>query len=207
MAHRCRPSRLRCNRLAAALAHSELVLERVEDDPQRPRLHCRELIRVTHAPFRGFNRAQAAVIECAILVSRLHMLPREKIDAELEYLSIAVSKTAGPRELEAWGWLLERIAQFRAQHQENRGMTAMLASVRTLDEALLALAGGADIIDLKDPARGALGALDQATARNIVAAIGGRAPVSATIGDLPSMVPAETARRGKRRLPPPVSIS
>jgi uncharacterized protein len=110
---------LHCNRLTAALAHSELVLERVEEDPQRPRLHCRELVRVTHAPFRGFNRAQAAVIEGAILVSRLHMLPREKIDAELEYLSIAVTKTAGPRELEAWGWLLERIAQFRTQHKEN----------------------------------------------------------------------------------------
>jgi hypothetical protein len=47
------------------------------------------------------------------------MLPREKIDTELEYLSIAVAKTAGPREQEAWGWLLERIAQFRAQHREN----------------------------------------------------------------------------------------
>jgi uncharacterized protein (UPF0264 family) len=70
-------------------------------------------------------------------------------------------------------------------------MTAMLASVRTRDEALLALAGGTDIVDLKDPARGALGALDQATARSIVEAIAGRAPVSATIGDLPSMVPDE----------------
>jgi len=111
--------KLRCNRLAAALAHSELVLERIEDDPQRPRMFCRELARVSHAPFVGFNRAQAAVIEAAILVSRLHMLPREKIDSEMEYLSIAIGKTAGPRELEAWGWLQERIAQFRAGHQEN----------------------------------------------------------------------------------------
>jgi hypothetical protein len=107
------------NRLTAALAHSEVVLERAEEDMQRPRLHCRELIRTTHAPFRGFNRAQAAVIEGAILVSRLDMLPREKIDSELEYLSIAIGKTAGPRELEAWGWLIERIAQFRAQDKEN----------------------------------------------------------------------------------------
>lgn len=108
-----------CNRLAGALAHSEVVLERVDDDPQRPRMHCREVARIAHGPFRGFNRAQAAVIECAILVSRLHMLPREKIDAELEYLKIAIGKTAGAREQEAWGWLQERIAQFRAQHKEN----------------------------------------------------------------------------------------
>ena len=42
----------------------------------------------SHAPFKGFNRAQAAVIEAAILASRLHMLPREKIERELGYLQI-----------------------------------------------------------------------------------------------------------------------
>ena len=110
--------RVACNRLANALAHTELELERVEEEPQRPRLFFREVERFTHAPFAGFNRAQAAVIEGAILVSRLHMLPREKIDAEMQYLSIAVSKTAGPRELEAWGWLNEEIAKFRATTAE-----------------------------------------------------------------------------------------
>jgi uncharacterized protein len=107
-----------CNRLADALAHAELELARVEEDPQRPRLFFREVARFSHAPFAGFNRAQAAVIEGAILVSRLHMLPREKIDAEMQYLSIAVSKTAGARELEAWGWLNEEIARFRARAKE-----------------------------------------------------------------------------------------
>jgi hypothetical protein len=43
------------------------------------------------------------------------MLPAEKIDAELEYLAIAIDKTAGPAEREAWSWLLERIEQFRAE--------------------------------------------------------------------------------------------
>lgn len=70
-------------------------------------------------------------------------------------------------------------------------MTAMLASVRTLDEALLALEGGADLIDLKEPALGALGALDHAAVRVCVQAIGGRRPVSATIGDIPSMDPRQ----------------
>ena len=68
-------------------------------------------------------------------------------------------------------------------------MTMMLASVRSLDEALMALDGGADLIDLKEPSRGALGALDHAAVRICVRAIGGRRPVSATIGDLPSMDP------------------
>ena len=43
----------------------------------------------------------------------------DKIEAELAYLQIAIDKTAGPREQEAWGWLQERIAQFRAQPKEN----------------------------------------------------------------------------------------
>ena len=68
-------------------------------------------------------------------------------------------------------------------------MTMLLASVRSLDEALTALDGGADLIDLKEPARGALGALDHAAVRVSVRAIAARRPVSATIGDLPAMHP------------------
>lgn len=100
-------------RLAHSLAHSELTLERVEDDPQRPRLLCRPVFEQSHGAFRGFNRAQAAVIEAAILVSRLHMLPAAKVDAELAYLAIAIDKTAGAREREAWSWLLARIDSHR----------------------------------------------------------------------------------------------
>jgi hypothetical protein len=96
-------------RLEASLAHRELTLERIEDDEMRPRLWCRSIAFESHAPFRGFNRAQASVLEAAILVSRLHMLPPEKVEAEVKYLAIGVSKTAGPAELEAWGWLMERI--------------------------------------------------------------------------------------------------
>jgi (5-formylfuran-3-yl)methyl phosphate synthase len=67
-----------------------------------------------------------------------------------------------------------------------RGKPAFLASVTNADEAEIAIAGGADIIDCKDPASGALGALSTQTVREIVASIRGRAPVSATVGDLPS---------------------
>ena len=95
--------------LEAALAHEELELTDLREDPQRPRLACRTVHAATHAPFRGFNRAQSAVIEAAILASRLSLLPREKIERELAYLTIGLEKTAGPREREAWGWLIEMI--------------------------------------------------------------------------------------------------
>jgi len=96
-------------RLAAALAHAELVVDAVMEDAQRPRFRCRVVHRATHAPFEGLNRAKAAVVEAAILVSRLGMLPREKIEQEIAYLEIAVAKTAGPAEQEAWNWLMEAI--------------------------------------------------------------------------------------------------
>lgn len=101
-------------RLAAALAHVELELRHCDDDAQRPALHLRRVAETSHAPFPGFNRAQAAVIEGAVLVSRLRLLPAAKVDSELAYLQIAIDKTAGPAEREAWGWLAEAVAAFRA---------------------------------------------------------------------------------------------
>lgn len=96
-------------RLAAALAHSVLRVEHIDDDGVRPRHFCRVVDEATHAPFTGFNRAKAAVLELAILVSRLAMLPREKIEAEIAYLAIAIDKTAGTHEREAWDWLMQRV--------------------------------------------------------------------------------------------------
>ena len=107
-------------RLAATLAHLELVVIEVREDELRPRFVCRVAHRATHASFQGFNRAQAAVIEGAVLVSRLHMLPRAEVEAEMARLEIVVGKTAGAVEAEAWGWLKERTAQvFAARGAED----------------------------------------------------------------------------------------
>lgn len=101
--------------LESTLSYQLLALENVVDDAQRPQLY----FKVRHAanlkPFKGYNRAQAAVIELCVLVSRLNMLPIEKIEAEITYLQIAIDKTAGEQELEAWSWLLEAIENHRAK--------------------------------------------------------------------------------------------
>lgn len=62
-------------------------------------------------------------------------------------------------------------------------MTLMLASVTNPAEAEAVWAGGADIIDLKDPTKGALGALDVRVVADIVRAVAKRKPVSAAAGD------------------------
>jgi hypothetical protein len=101
----------RAVRLAAALEHVALRLEGRDDDAQRPTLRLARLRIERHTAWPGFNRAQAAVIEGAVLVSRLHLLPREKIDSEMAYLQIAIDKTAGASEREAWGWLQEALVR------------------------------------------------------------------------------------------------
>jgi hypothetical protein len=101
------------DRLEDTLSHRELVVETIEEDAERPRFYCRTVHVGQHAAFRGFNRAQAACLEAAILVSRLSMLPREKVDREVDYLRIAVDKTAGERERIAWDWLMQAIQDFR----------------------------------------------------------------------------------------------
>lgn len=107
-------TRVKGARLADCVSHAELMVEHTVVDEQRPRFVCRVVHTESHAPWPGFNRAQAAVIECAVLVTRLYMLPPEKIEAEIKYLQIAIEKTAGAVELEAWGWLMDQIAAWHA---------------------------------------------------------------------------------------------
>jgi hypothetical protein len=106
-----RPGEPRAARLASALEHVVLHLEDRDDDAQRPTLRLIRLRGERHAAWPGFNRAQSAVIEGAVLVSRLHLLPRAKITSEMAWLQIAIDKTAGPAEHEAWGWLQEAVAR------------------------------------------------------------------------------------------------
>ena len=62
-------------------------------------------------------------------------------------------------------------------------MTQLLISVKNIEETQLALDAGVDIIDLKDPTNGALGALDLETSIAIVKLVNGNRPISATVGE------------------------
>ena len=103
--------------LKFALAHTEVELVRIEEDETRPKLFCKTVHSVNHAPFMGFNRAQHSVLEAAILISRLNRLSLEKIQAEIDYLRIGLEKTAGDREREAWAWLMAAIENYYAANQ------------------------------------------------------------------------------------------
>lgn len=64
-------------------------------------------------------------------------------------------------------------------------MTKWLASVQSLQEAQVLLPALPDILDVKNPSQGALGALSVNAVAEIVTHIAGRCKISATIGDLP----------------------
>jgi uncharacterized protein (UPF0264 family) len=63
----------------------------------------------------------------------------------------------------------------------------LLVSVVSAEEARRALAGGADIIDVKDPGEGALGAPSPRVLSEVVRVVGDAAPVSVALGDLPNL--------------------
>lgn len=63
-------------------------------------------------------------------------------------------------------------------------MTRLLISVRDADEAATALAGGVDLLDIKEPDRGALGAASPAAWRSVLSIAEGRVPTSAALGEL-----------------------
>ncbi len=96
-------------RLKNTFSYTHLSLENFFDNNLRPQLIMKQESTCQVGEFYGLNRAQAAVIEGAILISRLNILPIEKILSEMEYLRIAISKTAGPEEKEAWTWLEEAV--------------------------------------------------------------------------------------------------
>ncbi len=80
-----------------------------QEDSQRAELDCRIVDSGELRPFFGFNRAKHAVIETAILATRIHLLDHNMIRAELSRLGVWVEKTAGHAEHAAFAQLSEFI--------------------------------------------------------------------------------------------------
>jgi hypothetical protein len=82
-----------------------LEVQQLQDDQERTTIHCRTVHRQHVRPFLGWNRAQHAVIEAAILATRVHLLDAEAIRQQLAALEPLVQKTAGPGEQQAFALL------------------------------------------------------------------------------------------------------
>lgn len=89
----------------------ELEVQSVDSTPPRSRIEMRVVHRGTRREFIGFNRARHAVLEAAIYATRLHLLPRDLIDAEMQRLQVIVDKTAGQAEYDAMALIVNYIRQ------------------------------------------------------------------------------------------------
>lgn len=91
----------------------EFEVQSVNDAQPRTEMQAVIVARGTGPAWGGWNRAQHAVLEGAILASRLGLLPAEEIDAQLRWLTPWVEKTGGPRERAAWNLVLDYIREYR----------------------------------------------------------------------------------------------
>jgi uncharacterized protein (UPF0264 family) len=87
----------------------------------------------------------------------------------------------------------------------SKGTPGLLVSVRSAAEALRALAGGADLIDVKEPNQGSLGAANNDTISAVVGVVNGQAPVSAALGELVDFIGTPNGE-GQRTLVDGVSL-
>ena len=97
--------------LTGACRWYELRVDDLEDSTERATIHCR----VAHAgrlrDCFGFNRAKHAVVEAAILATRIGIVPAEEIRREFSRLASAVEKTAGDQERRAFAFLQQYVQE------------------------------------------------------------------------------------------------
>lgn len=77
----------------------------LDDRQERTTIHCEVVESGRVRDFFGFNRAKHAVLEAAILATRIHLIPAAEIFAEYDRLRVIVDKTAGPQERRAFAFL------------------------------------------------------------------------------------------------------
>jgi hypothetical protein len=82
----------------------------LDDSAERTTIRCAVTDQGELRPFLGFNRAKHAVLEAAILATRIGIPPAEQIQQEMQRLAIPVQKTAGEQERRAFALLQAHIA-------------------------------------------------------------------------------------------------
>lgn len=101
--------------LAGACRYHELVVEHLDDLQERTVIKTRCVHRESLRDFFGFCRAKHAVIEAAILATRLHLTGTATVLAEYERLAVMVQKTGGEDERQAMRELTDHVRQAKTQ--------------------------------------------------------------------------------------------
>lgn len=105
--------------LTASCRYHELVVESLDDSNERTTIVARAVHRETLRDFLGFCRAKHAVIEAAILATRLHLTGTSVVLEEYERLQVMVDKTGGADEHQAMLELKNHVLLVRSQKQSS----------------------------------------------------------------------------------------
>jgi hypothetical protein len=92
-------------RLVDACQAWEFTVDAIDDSRQRLEMTASVVREHVGRPFLGFSRAAHAVVEAAILVTRLHLLDRGDVRRQFDALRTLVEKTGGPRDREGFALL------------------------------------------------------------------------------------------------------
>jgi len=83
----------------------------IDTSGERVRIETDVIQQHTLRHFIGFNRARHAIIEAAIMLTRLHILPRGEVETEFRKFRVVVDKTGGEAELDAMEFLEKELAE------------------------------------------------------------------------------------------------
>lgn len=100
--------------LADCCRYFEFVVRSVDASGERVSLEA-EVVRAGGGrDFFGFNRAKHAVVEAAVLATRLHLIPLSEVADEFAKLRVIVGKTGGPAEHAAMDLLEAKLREAEA---------------------------------------------------------------------------------------------
>jgi hypothetical protein len=100
--------------LTGACRYYEFVVRSTDESRERVEIRAEVVHRGTLREFFGLNRAKHAVVEAAILATRLHLIPVEDVRAEYRKLRVLVEKTGGPAERAAFDFLTDHVERATA---------------------------------------------------------------------------------------------
>ena len=100
--------------LADCCRFYEFAVTAIDDSTERVTLQAEVVHSGRVRDFFGFNRAKHAVVEAAILATRLHILPLQDVAAEFGRLRVIVDKTGGPSEHAAMELLERKLREVEA---------------------------------------------------------------------------------------------
>ena len=107
--------------LADACRWYEFQVASIDDSSERTVIEADVVHTGRIRDFFGFNRAKHAVLEAAILATRLHLLPLEDVRRQLSALRSPLEKTAGPNEREAFALIEQHVDEYAGRMANGPG--------------------------------------------------------------------------------------